>query len=210
MKLRSHCVPSVRALYSQKNMVILKNELLLKDLLIHSKGELRYIPYLIDAAKKLEQAGVDFIVMPCNSLHIFIEEIRSSIKIPTLSITEETVKFLKTKAVTEIGVLLTSSLLKSGLYENSLMKENIKQVVPVKTDQDKIGYLINRLVLNSYTDNDKGDLLEIITKLRENNTRSVILACTDLQLLVPHNLEQKVFDTMKILAAATVDMIMSK
>ncbi|TAL56934.1 MAG: aspartate racemase, partial [Nanoarchaeota archaeon] len=57
-----------------------------RDLLMKSEGEERYIPYLQDAARKLEKAGADFLVMPCNSLHIFIDEIRNSVSIPVLSI----------------------------------------------------------------------------------------------------------------------------
>lgn len=41
-----------------------------QDLITRAKGEERYLPYLTDAAKRLEAAGADFLVMPCNSLHI--------------------------------------------------------------------------------------------------------------------------------------------
>jgi len=48
-----------------------------KELLIKDIGEKRYLPFLIEAAKILEKAGADFLVMPCNTMHIFIKEIRS-------------------------------------------------------------------------------------------------------------------------------------
>lgn len=46
-----------------------------EDLITKAEGEERYIPFLIDAAHRLEKGGVDFLVMPCNSLHTFIEDI---------------------------------------------------------------------------------------------------------------------------------------
>src|SRR5438270_128238 len=52
-----------------------------EDLITKSSGEERYIPFLIDTAQKLERSGVELIVMPCNSLHIFIEEIRRAVNI---------------------------------------------------------------------------------------------------------------------------------
>ena len=66
-----------------------------EDLLKKAVGEERFLPYLVSGAKILEKAGADFLVMPCNSLHIFIDQIRKSVNIPVLSIVEETGKFLK-------------------------------------------------------------------------------------------------------------------
>src|SRR3989344_6805744 len=66
-----------------------------EDLITKNKGSERYIPFLVNEAKRLEKAGADFIVMPCNSLHVFIKDVRNAVKIPVLSIVEETVKFLK-------------------------------------------------------------------------------------------------------------------
>ena len=90
------------------------------DLLQRSVGEERYIPYVTDAAKRLEKGGADFLVMPCNSLHIFIEEIRKAVDIPVLSILEETAGFLNKKGITEVGIFATSSSVKNKLYENVL------------------------------------------------------------------------------------------
>src|SRR3989344_3608045 len=55
-----------------------------EDLIMRSEGAERYIPFLITEAQRLEKSGMDFIVMPCNSLHVFIEQIRSSVKVPVL------------------------------------------------------------------------------------------------------------------------------
>jgi len=71
------------------------------DLITKAEGEERYIPYLVDAAKRLENGGADFIVIPCNSAHIFIDVVRKAVKIPVLSIVEETTKFLSGKTSTK-------------------------------------------------------------------------------------------------------------
>ena len=54
---------------------------------------------MVKEAKRLEKTGVDFIVLPCNSLHVFIAKIRESVNIPILSIVEETVKYIKKKNI---------------------------------------------------------------------------------------------------------------
>lgn len=76
-----------------------------EDLLTKAEGEERYLPYLIDAAKRLESGRADFIVIPCNSVHIFIDQIRISVNIPVLSIVEETSVFLKEMNIKRLDFL---------------------------------------------------------------------------------------------------------
>jgi aspartate racemase len=180
-----------------------------EDLLEKSKGEERYIPYLIDAAKLLENAGADFLVMPCNSLHAFIADIRRAVKIPVLSIVEETAKFLKSNKIKQVGVLATTSTLNKKLYEGALKREDIKQVVPDDFEQAKIGKTISNIVLNRHANKDRQELINIINSFEKKGVKDVILACTDLQLLIPTHSKLNIHDTMKILADATIDNILS-
>ena len=96
-----------------------------EDLILRSEDMERYIPYLTVEAQRLEKAGVDFIVMPCNSLHVFIQKIRYSVKIPVLSIVEETVKFLKQEKMNKVGIVSTSATIKNKLYENAFAEHGI-------------------------------------------------------------------------------------
>lgn len=180
------------------------------DLLKKATGEERYIAYLIDAAKRLERGGADFLVMPCNSLHIFIDKIRKSVKIPVLSIVEETAKFLKNKKISKVGLLATSSSLKRKLYETALAKESIQQIIPDEFDQAKLGKMINNIVLNRHANRDRQELLKIINKFEEKEIKHVLLACTDLQLMIPQHPKLVIYDTMKIFAEATVNYMLQK
>ncbi len=179
-----------------------------EDLLKKATGEERYLPYLIDAAKRLEKSGIDFLVMPCNSLHIFIEEIRNSVNIPALSIVEETIKFLKEKNISDIGILSTEITLKKKIYESYFLKNNIRQVLPNNHQQKKIGEIIYNLVMNKHSDKDREELIEIVNTFKEKGLKNILLACTDLQLLIPQHLGIKIYDTMKIFADATVREIL--
>ena len=72
-----------------------------EEAIVKNIGLEKYIPFLKNAAVELERSGADFLVMPCNSLHVFIKEIRDAVKIPVLSILEETVNFLKKENVSD-------------------------------------------------------------------------------------------------------------
>ena len=178
-----------------------------EDVTAKGKREEKYIPFLLDAAKRLEKAGADFLVMPCNSLHAFIEEIKNSVKIPVLNIVEETTKFLKKKNIFEVGIISTTITLKRKLYENSFIANGIKQIAPDDFQQVKIDKMIHNLVSNKYNNKDKEELIKVINDFKDKRINHIILACTDLQLLKPRHPQLKIWDTMKIFAEATVQEI---
>jgi aspartate racemase len=175
---------------------------------VEAKGEEKYVPFLTDAAHMLEKAGADFLVMPCNTLHLFIEDIRKSVDIPVLSIIEETVAFLKKNDVSKVGLLATPSIVKNNLYGSALAQENIDVVLPDDFDQAKVGKMINNIVLNRHNNKDRNELIKIIEKFEGMEVKHVILACTDLQILIPEHHKLKIFDTMKIFVDATVEKIL--
>lgn len=146
--------------------------------------------------------------MPCNSLHEFINEIRESVKIPVLSIVEETTKFLKEEGITKVGIISTFITLDKKLYENSFIANGIEQIRPDDFQQAKIGKIIHNLVSNRHSNKDRGELINIIDTFGAKGVNHVILACTDLQLLIPSHSQMKIFDTMKIFADATAREIL--
>jgi aspartate racemase len=167
-----------------------------------------YIPLLADAAQRLERGGADFIVIPCNSVHMFITEVRNSVKIPVLSIVEETVDFLRDAHIKEIGILATSVTLRENVYEAALTKAGISHTSPRDEDQNKMGTIIHNLVQSKHTQYDEKELLRIINTFVSQDVHALVLACTDLQLIVPHHDQIQIYDTMKILAQSTVREIL--
>lgn len=181
-----------------------------EDLITKAAGEGRYIPYLVDAAKRLQAAGADFLVMPCNSLHIFIKEIRSTVDIPVLSIVEETAAFLKAKRIKQVGLLATTTTVERKLYEAPLARRGVRVALPDGLAQASIGKMINRLVRGIHTNADREKILSIVREFPKRGVKHAILACTDLQLLLPDHPSLKIYDTMKVFADATVREMMRR
>lgn len=179
-----------------------------EELIMQNKGADRYIPFLVEEAKRLQKAGADFIVMPCNSLHVFIEEIRNAVDIPVLSIIEETVKFLMKNNFNKVGIVSTSATIQNKLYENAFEKAGIKYETPDDFQQAKMGKFILNLVTGQQKNSDREELIKIINDLEKKDVDCVALACTDLQLLIPKHPTLKIFDTMKIFADSTVEYLL--
>ena len=158
---------------------------------------------LIKGAKTLEKSGVDFLVLPCNSLHIFIEDIRKSVKIPVLSIIEITTDFLKSKEVERIAILGTEATKKSHLFDRELSTNGIKVTFPKQSDQIVLNSIIHKIVTGKKVLFQ--GFREIINHIAKRKIKFFLLACTDLQLLNPKVRGVKFIDTLEILARATVE-----
>lgn len=179
-----------------------------KELIEESHGEERYLPYLTDAAQKLKDGGADFLVMPCNTLHIFIDDIDNSTDVPVISIVEEAVKTLKEEDVDKVGLLATPPTIQNKLYQKALEREGIECFLPSSSDKSLLGDIISRITLSGASDQDKDKLLKILDKFKKEGVEDVLLACTDLQLLISEHPELEIYDTMKILADSTVEKIL--
>jgi len=180
-----------------------------KQAITRGFGEERIVPLLLKAAIQLEKAGSDFIVMPCNSLHVYIDKIRKVVSIPVLSVVEETTNFLVRNNIKSVGLLSTALTIKNKLYEQALREHGISQILPSRYQQIKIGRLIHSIVTNRHDRKDRLGLIQIIDSFQKKNVDGVVLACTDLQLLVPHEYSSIVYDSMKILAEEAVARIVS-
>ena len=141
---------------------------------------------------------------------MFIEDIRSAVKIPVLSIVEETVKFLKQEKMNKVGIVSTSATIKNKLYENAFAENGIEYVAPNELQQARMGKFILNLVVGQQKNRDREELINIINDFEDKGLDCVILACTDLQLLIPSHKNLKIFDTMKIFADASVEEILNQ
>lgn len=171
-------------------------------------GELEI--FLCDAAKNLEQAGASFLSLPCNTAHVHIESLRNSVKIPALSITEETARTLKKRGFKTAAILGTRITRNSGIYEDACKAVGIKIILPDQEDQLRIEKIISRALLWKTKKSDTKLLLNVIDNVRSAGADGVVLACTDLQLIMPKKSPNWVIDSMSVLAEASVKKLQSE
>ena len=118
------------------------------------------------------------------------------------------VKFLKKNNFKRAGIVSTSATIKNKLYENAFEKNKIGYETPNEFQQAKMGKFILNLVNGMQNNKDREEFIKIINDFEDKDVDCVVLACTDLQLLIPKHPTLKIFDTMKIFADATVEKIL--
>lgn len=180
-----------------------------KEVITKNGDEGVFLPLLIEAAIILEKAESDFLVMPCNTLHIFIEDIRKSVNIPVLSIIDETITFLKRKRIKRIGLLATSKTISKNLFGNKLKANGIEQIILNEVDQINLDKIIHKVITGKELPEDRIKANQIVIKMAKKGIKNILLACTDLQLIIKNHPGLKILDTMQILAKASANQILN-
>ncbi|MCS5420950.1 MULTISPECIES: aspartate/glutamate racemase family protein [Psychrilyobacter] len=161
--------------------------------------------YLIDSALKLEDMGVSFIVIPCNTAHYFYEKIQKSIKIPVVNMIDEVAKELKD--VKKVGLLATKGTYSGHIYEDTFDKYGIKVEVPPMELQEIVMELIYR-VKEGKDNIDEVDIDSVIEYFRKLGIDNIILGCTELPVAFEQlGIKGKFLDPTKILAISTIRLM---
>ncbi len=154
------------------------------------------LQYTLNSIKQLEDAGADFIVLPCNTLHSLAPEIRSYSKLPLIDLIEEASNEVKSR-YKKIGILCTNKTRKEALYDKLL--NGVEIIYPNELEQQKVSKIIIRIIKSKKLEKDKIYLNELIINFVDAGAEKVLLACTDLANLVEN---EKTLDTTDILIRA--------
>jgi aspartate racemase len=166
---------------------------------------------LIDSVKKLEIAGADFIVIACNTVHFFYKEMQEAVKIPILSIVEETKNKIIKFRFKKVGLLSSESTSKLKIYQNILDKSGIKVVSADKKQQKTLNNIIEDVMGGKQGDKDAKDIKSIIAEYVNRGAEAIVLGCTELPLAIKQSqVDIKIFNTTQIIAEAAVDFSLNK
>ncbi|QCI28471.1 aspartate/glutamate racemase family protein [Caminibacter pacificus] len=152
---------------------------------------------LSNAAKSLEKAGADFVMIATNTMHKVADKVKSSISIPLLDIRDSLIEEIKAKNLKNVLLLGTKFTMEDCFYVDYLKKRGVDVVVPESQDREIIHKVIfDELCLGVTKDSSKKEFLKIIEKYE---TEGVILGCTEIGMLISQKDTSKtILDTTKI------------
>lgn len=169
-----------------------------------------HLRLLESAAKRLGTAGADVLVIPCNTVHVFIDRIREVSGVPVLSIVEETAKEVVCCGFSVVGLLGSTTTVRSGMHEKELARYGIQILSPKEDDQEFISSCIIRIINRQVREDDLPKMVRIADSLRQRGAQAVLLACTDLPLICKSaGFPVPVIDTMEVLEDAAVRHLLS-
>ena len=163
---------------------------------------------MVDAAKRLERGGADFIVVASNTMNSTDGLIEANVKIPVLSIMDAVGAAVQDRGLKTVALLGTKYTMEQPFYAGRLEDRfKLRVVTPDLADRDYINAVIfNQLCAGRFTKAARDRFVRIIERLvREKGAQGVILGCTEIPLLVHQkDVSVPVFDTTRIHSAAAV------
>jgi len=168
------------------------------------------VPVLVAGCRALQQAGADFIIIPCVSAHFFLDEIQQQIALPILSIFDVVTETIISDhpQIKTVGLMGTTGTINGGLFQKRLAVKGIETRVADETQQSKVMEAIYD-IKNSQPARSRtqitSDLVAVADGLISKGARGIIAGCTEIPLVLKQeHLSVPYFDALTILARAAI------
>lgn len=141
---------------------------------------------LAEAARQIEAAGAECLLIGTNTMHRVAEEVQAAIGIPLLHIADATAERLVEREIRSVGLLGTAFTMEQDFYKGRLAERfGLEVLVPDRMDRDTVHRVIyQELCRGELNEASRAEYLRIIAVLAERGAEAVILGCTEIGLLV--------------------------
>lgn len=163
---------------------------------------------LAEAARRLEAAGADAVMICANTMHKMADEVQAAIGVPLLHIADATAEAIKGTASRRPALLATRYTMEQDFITGRLRDPFGLDVVipgePARIELHRIIY--EELCLGVVKPESKAAVRAVIDQLCAEGADGVILGCTELGLVLTQDeIDIPVFDTAAIHAEAGVN-----
>ena len=162
---------------------------------------------LSDAARNVERAGADILLICANTMHREADRVAAAIAIPLLHICDCTAQKIKAAGFARVALLGTAYTMEQDFYKDRLRANGLDVIVPNATDRAVIHRVIfEELVLGVVKTESRAAYREIIARQVGEGAEAIILGCTEVPMLVKaEDSAVPLFDTTQLHAMAAVD-----
>ena len=174
----------------------------------YAAGEL-----LADAARRLQAAGADLLVLCTNTMHKVAPRMEAAVSIPLLHIADATAAAITAAGHRTVGLLGTRFTMEQDFYRQRLEeKHGLQVLVPETEDRDVVHDIIyDELCRGVIRDTSRDAYRRIMDELVDRGAGAIILGCTEIGLLVgPQDARVPLFDTTALHANAAVEAALAE
>ncbi|AOK04833.1 aspartate/glutamate racemase family protein [Burkholderia sp. AU28942] len=163
---------------------------------------------MADAARRLEAAGADLIVLTTNTMHRVYGAIEAAVSLPFLHIADPTGAALRAAGVERVALLGTRYTMELPFYAERLRDRfGLDVLIPDESARGDVHRIIYDELCHGVIDaGSRAAYVTIIEELAQRGAQAVILGCTEITLLIGQNDSPlPVFDTTALHAQAAVE-----
>ncbi|RRH90900.1 aspartate/glutamate racemase family protein [Mesorhizobium tamadayense] len=168
---------------------------------------------LVEAARGLEAAGAQGLVICTNTMHKLADDVQEAVSIPLIHIADATGRAVVHAGVKRPALLATRFTMEQDFYKGRLAdKYGLQPVVPDQAGRDMVHRIIyDELCRGIVEDGSKAAFgAEVGRMRRDEMVDSVIMGCTEITMLIGQgDFDIPVFDTTRIHAEAAIDFALS-
>ena len=160
---------------------------------------------LIGAARAVERAGADFLVLCTNTMHKVAPEITRAVPLPLLHIADATAARIKAAGLPRVGLLGTRFTMEQDFYRGRLERgHGLRVLVPPAEDREIVHRVIyDELCRGIVREESRSEYRRIVADLVRHGADGIILGCTEIIFFFwPADASVPVFDTTGIHAEA--------
>jgi len=161
---------------------------------------------LAQAARRLEAAGAEALLICANTMHINAPDIEAAVGVPVIHIADATAAALKDRGVRRPLLLATRFTMEKAFYRDRLAAAGVEALAPDKDDRDRLHAIIfDELCQGVMTPASKAEVLGMIARGAAAGADGVIFGCTEIGLLLdPAELDLPAVDTAVVHCEAAV------
>ena len=163
---------------------------------------------LAGAARQLESAGAEVILLCTNTMHKCAPAIESATSLPFIHIADAAATAIKAQNLTKVGLLGTRFTMVDSFIKDRLADSfGLSVLIPNQNEIEIIHKVIyEELVQGIILDTSRQAYLQIINQLVARGAQGIILGCTEIGLLIRQSDSPvPVFDTTRIHALSAVE-----
>jgi aspartate racemase len=161
---------------------------------------------LAEHAARLQDGGADVLLLCTNTMHKVLAPIEAAVAIPVLDIVEVGAAAVRGAGLARVGLLGTRFTMADGFYVDRLRAAGVAAIVPGDADMDLVHRVIyEELCLGVLREESRQAVRAVIDRLVGAGAEGVLLACTELELLIgPQDSPVPVFPTTRLHVEAAV------
>lgn len=162
------------------------------------------VPVIVSDTHRLEAAGAEVLIMPCNTAHSFYQEIQQETTLPLIHMIDETARFVKQKGARRVGVLGTNGTIATGIYQKACEELGMVAVLPDEATQKLVMSLIyDDIKAGKRADGEKWS--RIRQAMQEAHCDEIILGCTELSIVRQELGLTDCVDSLLVLAEVAIE-----
>ena len=167
---------------------------------------------LCDSARRLEAAGAEGLIIGANSMHKLYDDVAAAIDIPILHIADYVGKAVKQAGHKSAALIGTRNVMTESFYRKRLVAHGIDLLPPDMVNVETLDRIIyDELMVGKVSRDAERALKTILTNKSQEGAQAVIMACTELDLVVDVNANVlPVFDSTRIHCEAAADWLLEQ